>query len=1097
MKRISNIKKISLSTVLITMLAGCGSGGDGSNNSSSVDNNNSAQTNTSSRSISYDSCVDLNLNVKCESSERGLNPFAYPEIAVTNQENDGKYLLGPAGTAKVSAWTTLVYNEMKYNPLVQNNQSIAESYLKNKFSNNNRTVSSSVLTSEENELLENSIQTAIEQNPLVNKNSIIAAVCEKFISSKSFVSINLNDVKKQTRVLHTISFEKIYENNWQNQTKADLVGEVRDSLDAELISIQGGERISSISGSSNHLLASSQYHNALTVINLNENSDKRLKYKKFAAFRTNYSIGKGGIKTPISSDGSTGFATGTAEPTPSPIAVSGGSGSRSLSKSLSKSVNLSLNSLNETSEASYMANEDYKNTKGLWEHLIEDSQITKDGKTVYTLIKPKGNASEYSDSESFGFFKVIVGPYGVYEYNNSTTKRIPSADIKKFQLSHSNEKIVVYGTFINESKEEKNVLRTYSKDLVFQKALEINLLKNFVITHNDKNIIANTNGDYLSSAKLIKIDLETLVKKEEVELPFNADDIFTYAQGTMAIVTNIASNKILLVNLESMKIEQEKTLDIDVNLFSISTKGSYLAVSSKDTINLYNLLTPEITFQASLKVSSISTEKDTSNTNNINKLAFIGDSMLAYAQKEKQNAITVYKIIKSKEVMSVDNKLKMALDTLNKYSINNSYDLSQVSSKLNLIPSYKDVNFTWETSELSTNINLSNGEITRDVNTDLNGKLIVKASIKFRNEISFQEKVFELTILKDSAKFLRSSKTLNSTQESKLNGFTSQVISNSDSSTVITFTKSDSFFKGYNLFQLNNDKLLATQGNENRPSALLRDDLLNMTFKSDNKLIIVTVNKSYPSFSSIYLQDVNYNNTLEEGFNSKQLSGAYIGNAGTPLSAAFSGDNNKVLITRQHFDFKDADFYTDVYAISGSKIKKEKSVKLKSNILYNTKVSPAVNTDGSIFYQIDKNNIYKYSNKEVSSIRLDNITSVYYFNNRVYTTNSNGLIISFNENLDIDSREEISISSIKNISKLEYRKVNSLNLLYAFADGEKAGVYVIEVDSSNQMKSDSYSLLNNTKGGTVSGNGSHIFTYDNKSYMNSQAPSSSLYYIKR
>ena len=37
-----------------------------------------------------------------------------------------------------------------------------------------------------------------------------------------------------------------------------------------------------------------------------------------------------------------------------------------------------------------------------------------------------------------------------------------------------------------------------------------------------------------------------------------------------------------------------------------------------------------------------------------------------------------------------------------------------------------------------------------------------------------------------------------------------------------------------------------------------------MTFKSDNKLIIVTVNKSYPSFSSIYLQDVNYNNTLEE-----------------------------------------------------------------------------------------------------------------------------------------------------------------------------------------------------------------------------------------
>ena len=81
-----------------------------------------------------------------------------------------------------------------------------------------------------------------------------------------------------------------------------------------------------------------------------------------------------------------------------------------------------------------------------------------------------------------------------------------------------------------------------------------------------------------------------------------------------------------------------------------------------------------------------------------------------------------------------------------------------------------------------------------------------------------------------------------------------------------------------------------------------------MTFKSDNKLIIV--NKSYPSFSSIYLQDLNYNNTLEEGFNSKQLSEAYIAKTRTHLSTAFSDENNKVLMTRQHFDFKDSDFYT-------------------------------------------------------------------------------------------------------------------------------------------------------------------------------------------
>ena len=1095
MKRMSNIKKISLSTVLISILAGCG-GGDGSNSSPKTHKDKQItdtqkQTNGYSRALSYDSCVDLNLNVKCENSERGLNPFLYPEIAVTNQENNGKYLLGPAGTDKVSAWTTLVYNEMKYNPLVENNQELAENYLREKFSNNSRSISSSALSVEENDFLENSIQTAIEQNPLVNKNSIIAAVCEKFISSKSFVSINLDDVKKQTRVLHEISFKKEYETDWQDQTTADLVGEIRDRVEAQLVSIHGSERISSISGSSNYLLASSQYHNALTIIDLNENSDKNIKYKRFAAFRTNYNLHQGGIKTAISANGSTDISTGAAQAMPSPIAISGGSGSRSISRSISPNIN----SLNESTQVSYMANEDPKNTKGLWEHLIEDSQITKDGKTVYTLIKPKGNPAGYSDSQSFGFFKVLVGMYGVYEYNNPTTKRIPSADIKNFQLSHSNEEIVVYGTFTNDLKEEKNVLRTYNKDLVFQKAIEINLLKNFVITHDDKNIIANTNGDYLSSPKLIKNDLKTLVKKSELELPFSPDDIFTYAQGTMAIVTNIAANKILLVNLESMKVEQEKILDIDVNLFAMSNKGSYLAVASKNTINLYNLLTPEITFQASLDVDTTSEKEDSSN--DINKLSFVGDSMIAYTQEEKQNALTVYKIIKSKKVMSVDNKLKMALDTLNKYSINNSYDLSQVSQKLNLIPSYKDVNFTWSTSNLSTNINVTNGEITRDTNVNVSGRLTVKASTKFRNDISFAEKTFNLTILKDTSKFSSSANILSSSEESKLNGFTSQVISNSDSSTVITFTRSDSFYKGYNLFQLNNNKLSATQGNENSPSALLRDDLLNMTFKSDNQLIIVTVNKSYPGFSTIYLQDVNYDNTLEEGFNSKQLGGAYIGNNGTPLSAAFSADKTKVLITRQHFDFKHSDFYTDVYAISGYKVKKGQSIKLQSNVSYNTKVSPAVNADGSIFYQIDKNNIYKFENNKVSSLRVDNVTGVYYFNNRVYATNSNGLIISFNEDLDINSKEELFIPSIKNISKLEYKTVNSQDLLYAFADGEKAGIYVIEVDPSNIMKSDSYSLIKNTKGGTVSGDGSHIFAYDNKTYVNSQAPSSSLYYIKK
>ena len=1095
MSKISKIKKISLSTVLISVLAGCGGGGGGGASSTSQSSGN----NLSSNSVNYDSCVDLNLNLTCEESEKNLNPSAYPQVAVTNKENNGKYLMGPAGTSKVSASSTLVYNEMKYNPLVDNDQAKAEAYIKTQLGSNTlntQALGDDLLTEQQSKNLEDSIKDAIAANPWANKNTVVAAVCEKFLKQNAKVSITSTDISNQTRVLTTINPTKYHSVDWNKETTSDIVGEIRDIKDEALVKLQGGERIVSLHGNGNYQVAASQYHNALTVINFND-STKQHQYEKFAAFRVNGNTGQGGTATAStgSSGGDIGGGTGG-------TGSSGSSGGSAQSLSTNLFTKMSVQSVNlktqATSNSDYTVNTDPENTKGLWEHLLEDAKITKDGKYVYALVRSKNESVTFPDESTYGFFRTEVGPYGVYPYNSASTLRIHSKDIKKFELSNSDNRVIVYGQVTNDKDEKQNILRVYDQDLNLVKAIEIDNLSDFTITSNDTLVVGHIKGDYINKPKLVKLNSATLEGKQEVELPFEGSEVFTYAHGTMALVASKDANKVALVNLESMKVEQEKTLDINAELFSMSTNGKYLAVASEDKINIYNLSTPELTFQASISVdiANILGDEHKDEKNSINNLSFVGDTLLSYTQKQARNGVVTYDIVDTNVPMTVENKLNTALSTLDKYSVNNGYEFSEVKTKLNLIPKYQDVDFTWSLSALQSNINLSTGEVTRDPNTNVSGRLIATAKTTFRDEVSTKQKSFDITILKDSPKVTDNVQKFNQLHTVNTAGIMSKVIANSNASTIISYSALDDYFKGYNLFKVENDQLVFTDGNSNTTNRLLRDDLLNMTFKTDEKLIVVTVNRHNPGFSSIYLQDVQSDNTLEQGYNTKPNYDVSIGNTGTPLSAGFSGDKNKVFVIRKHFDFDYSDFYADVYKISGNKITLEEKIKMKSGVDYINTKAPAINNDGTVFYQIAKNTIYKQAGETITSVRLDNVTAVYYLDNRVFATTSNGLIVSYNENLEDSSKQEFNLGNEGEIHNLEFRLQGSQKQLYAFASNTNSGVYIIQVDDSNVMSEFKFSAKANTKGGTVSGDGTQIFTYENVPTAYQSNTSSNLSYSK-
>ncbi|MGP2655865.1 hypothetical protein ACOJTA_02380 [Malaciobacter sp. WC5094] len=1075
MSKISNIKKISLSTVLISVLAGCGGGGGGTSTSAS------SGSSVESRSLQYESCVDLNQNAVCENSEKGLNPADYPNIAVTSKENNGKYLIGPSNSDEVSAWSTLVYNEMKYNPLVNKDQTSAISYLKTNLGVINRSLDNP-LTKEQSQNFEQSLKIAIENNPLVNKNSIIAAVCEKFISNKgsNVVSISTTDAQKQFVVLNDVKIEKLDSKNWDNIVNTDLIGEIRDSVDQELVDKQGGEKIVSISGNSNFVVTASKYHNALNVVNYNE-SNPTYKYNKFAAFRVNYEAGATGgtITTPVTSAPGGGTVGGGS--TGGGDVISGGS-------ARSRSINTSTFEVREVSSKSKF---DTDNKKGLWEHLLESAEITENGEYVYALIRSKDESVSFPDESTYGLFKVKVETHGVLAYDNESTIRIPSKDIKKFKLSKTTNKVMVYGQVENDKDEKQNIFRVLDHNLNLLKAVEIDDLNDFTTTYDDRNIIASIKGSYTSNAKIVKYATDSLVKSAEVEVDFEIDNIFTFAYGTMAIATNKSLNKIVLINLETMKVEQEKQFDISANEFAVSQDGKYLAVGSDDKINIYNLNTPAIALQNSIEIDTTDIiDDDEDEKNIISHISFISNDKIAIKQKQVKNGFDIYKITDTKQAMTVNKKLETALNTLDKYSLNNGTDFDKITRNMNLIPSYKDVNFTYNTSNLRLNIDTTTGEITRDETQNVTGVLNVVAQTTFRNEITTKDKSFNLTILKAAPKISDSIEKISVSDTQNVTGEIRKIISNSDASTVLVYRNLDNYIKGFNVLKVENNALVFTDKDENSVNRLLRDDLLNMTFKDDNSLIIATVNKNYPGFSSIYVQDITADNTLEEGFNTTNLNKVIIGNKGTPLSASFSKDKTKVIVIRKHFDFEDADFYADVYKVVGNTVSLDRSLRMQANETYLNN-EPAINEDGTVFYHLAKNKIYKQEGESIISVALTDVENIYYHNNNVFATTSTGEIVSFDKNLSAESKKVFDLNN--SINKLSFAQ----NEVYAFTKGDNAGVYILNVDSLGTLTESKFSQKANILKGAVSSDSNHIFAYDKKAFEALKNRETSLYYIKK
>lgn len=265
-----NIKNSLLSIVAATFVIGCGSSS----------NSNSEEAASTAKSIV---CLDVNENSICddgESSEKvvswadylgssinskALNNTNYP---LSYNGEDGLILTAASNSNTISPWTTIVHNELKNNPSIEN-ISEAEVYLMNK-------LGLSVVPSKDDlDLLASSILEASKNKGSSDISLVIKSISDKLVEGGSLTLPSDYIFDTQTvSGMTTLSLSPSLSYNFEDIIKAQIADGWVNSDDTS---------IRYFSASNGKVLAASRYHNALTILDTNTNDSK---YNSFGVLKT-------------------------------------------------------------------------------------------------------------------------------------------------------------------------------------------------------------------------------------------------------------------------------------------------------------------------------------------------------------------------------------------------------------------------------------------------------------------------------------------------------------------------------------------------------------------------------------------------------------------------------------------------------------------------------------------------------------------------------------------------------------------------------------------------------------------------------------------
>lgn len=749
--------------------------------------------------------------------------------------------------------------------------------------------------------------------------------------------------------------------SWDRATVFDAVGKIEDRVDYGVVKgfgmtkfgtdLETSERVVSLDGKNNFLVAGSKYHNALNVIDYNKGT---YNYNKFASFRVNYNVGKGGLTTysGISTGGGSGNVGGGTSG--GGVDTSSGASGRSLARAYTDESCSSI---------------DKKNPSSLWEHSLSDAKITGDGGYVYALILPRFSVEAYNANATFGLFRTRVGYCGVNPYNANSTNKVDSRGISQMELSSNDTMLAVYG-----EADSQKILRVYNSTLTSViSAINLDNLASFDFAFNDSFIVGAISQTYTQKPKLVKFSASNLSSQMEKEIPFSADTVL----GSSGKIIALSKSKGLVGSFDAnLNMLKEIKVNYTPTKAAISPNGAYLALGNAGSIYVYDISGSSIT-----KLTS-------SSTNGLRALSFVNDSLLAYTPTLSANSVVTLKIEKA----STDTNTNQPTPST---------------------PTFNELGSFSSMSALTT--------------TSIYGKTKLFASSGNR---------------------------------------------------ALSYTQLAPDDKGYNVFDMSADTFKFTEGSRSSVDKFYRDEIMQMKLLDSSSFVIVSVNYNYPAFSSIYIQNILSDGTLEDSYNITNTASISIGNYGTPLSAKIAKDTNTIFITKKALV---QNYYlVDIYEKNGNTYAKSQSDIALQHL--DTHINSVVPTDsGNDFYSIGGGKVYQNSTNK--SVVLPNANGVFYGANLVLATTSDGKLYTYDKDLVFKKAYKLDVGSIKDIQ-------SSGSSIVVFAEN---GVYTLRVQGDTLKAEKSLSVPNLANGHVE---GSKIFAISNSSYSANSPNNSDIYYMK-
>lgn len=748
---------------------------------------------------------------------------------------------------------------------------------------------------------------------------------------------------------------------WDKATIYDTIGRIEDYADLDVVKVYGmtnfgnslstSERVVSLDGKNNIVVAGSQYHNALNVINYNQGT---YNYNKFASFRPNYSAQKGGLLS-TSSSGSSSSSGGSSS---GGTDTSSGASGRSLTRALSS---------DESCSSAYI---DKYNSDSLWEHTLTDAKITSDGGYVYALVMPRFSVEEYSSNSTFGLFRTKVGYCGVNPYNASSTNRVDSRGISKIELSDNDKMLAAYG-----ETDSQNILRVYNSTLTSViSAKNLDNLASFDFAFNDASIVGVISQTYTEQPKLVKYSTSNLSVQGEKTLPFSADTVL----GTKDRVIVLSKSKALVASFdEDLNMLKEIKVDFVPTKTAISPNGTYLALGNDSSVHVYDINDSSIT------------KLTTSSVNGLRALSFINNSLLAYTPKISANSVVTLKLEKSTSKEESENNTTQVVETLE--------ELGSFSS-------------------------------------------------------------------------------LSSVTSTNIYGTTKLVTSSGNR--VLSYTQIASDDKGYNVFDVSLNTFKFTEGSKSSVDKFYRDEVMGMKLLSEDSFVVVSVNKNTPAFSTIYVQDVRSDGTLEDSHNITVVTDVItIGNYGTPQSAKIAKSSNYVFVTKKALVEKY--YLVDIYKPNGKGYSKvQTDIPLEHLTTYINSVAPT--DSGNDFYSVGSDKLIQNSTNK--SVEVKNANGVFYGANLVLVTTSDGKLYTYDKDLESKKAYKFDLGNVKDMQ-------TSGNSIVVFSEN---GVYVLDVQNGT-LKANKSMSVSNLASGYVDGN--RIFAISNSPYSSVSPNTSEIIYL--